>query len=140
MPAYSQTPLARKLGIRDNFRILVVNMPENYLALFTDWPERIEWVHDSQVRKNFIHLFARESEQLYSLLPDLVDEMEQDGMIWVSWPKKASGIHSDVTENLVRSFALETGLVDIKVCSIDDTWSGLKLVIPLKSRNSKTPK
>jgi Protein of unknown function (DUF3052) len=140
MPAYSGTPLAKKLGIRENFRILVINMPEDYQEMFTDWPEKVEWTCDPRVRKNFIHFFANESAQLYSLLPDLVNEIEQDGMIWVSWPKKASGVKTDVSENVIRTFALETGLVDIKVCSINDTWSGLKLVIPLKSRKPQKPK
>ena len=134
MPAYSETPLAKKLGIRENFRIRLINIPDYYSDLFTDWPPNVNIIRNHRIRKNLIHFFIRKADELYAALPDLKSEIEEDGMIWVSWPKKASKIQSDLTENIIRNFALEIGLVDIKVCSIDDIWSGLKLVIPVKSR------
>ncbi|HZZ75357.1 MAG TPA: hypothetical protein VFE04_05485, partial [Puia sp.] len=85
-------------------------------------------------KKNLIHLFIKEFSVYHALLPLLKKEIEQNGMIWVSWPKKTSGILSDVNEHLIRDYALETGLVDIKVCSVNEVWSALKLVIPLKHR------
>jgi hypothetical protein len=77
---------------------------------------------------------------LFKFLPDLKDEIEQNGMIWVSWQKKASGIRSGVNENMIRKVALDSGLVDVKVCSVDEIWSGLKLVIPLKARKPANPR
>lgn len=131
---YSGTALEKKLGIKEGFKIRLINTPENYFDLFTEWPQNIEISEDVRMKKNFIHLFTREFSEYFTLLPLLKKEIEQNGMIWVSWPKKTSGISSDVTENLIRDYALETGLVDIKVCSVNDVWSALKLVIPLKHR------
>lgn len=73
-------------------------------------------------------------EELYKQLPALKNEIEKNGSIWISWPKKSSGVKTDVSEDLIRDFAIETGLVDIKVCAVDEVWSGLKLVIPVKNR------
>jgi hypothetical protein len=137
--AYSGTTLAKKLGIREKFRIRLINIPLNYSKLFTDWPEFTEIVEDRDVKKNFIHFFTKKRTELYKLLPVLKKEIEPNGMIWISWPKKTSKIQTDISENIIRNFALETGLVDVKVCSIDEVWSGLKLVIPLKSRNPRDP-
>jgi hypothetical protein len=140
MTSYSATSLAKKLGIRENFRIRLINNPVYYPELFTDWPAGIEVVENPGVKKNFIHLFVKKEVELFKFLPDLKNEIEQNGMIWVSWQKKTSGIRSGVNENMIRKLALETGLVDIKVCSVDEVWSGLKLVIPLKSRKPPNPR
>jgi hypothetical protein len=134
MTSYSRTALAKKLGIRENFKIRLINIPIYYPELFTDWPERVWIIKNAEVKKNFIHLFVKHEIELFELLPALKEEIEQNGMIWVSWPKKASKIQSEVNENMIRKVALETGLVDVKVCSVNEVWSGLKLVIPLKLR------
>lgn len=131
---YSGARLEKKLGIKEGFKIRLIDTPENYFDLFTEWPQDIGISEDMRVKKNLIHLFVKEFSVYYTLLPLLKKEIEQNGMIWVSWPKKTSGISSDVTENLIRDYALETGLVDIKICSVNETWSALKLVIPLKHR------
>ena len=131
---YSGTALEKKLGIKENFRVRLIHAPENYFDLFMQWPENIKISNDTRVKKNFIHFFTREFSEYHRLLPLLKKEIEQNGMIWVSWPKKASKISSDVSEDLIRNYALETGLVDIKVCSVNEEWSALKLVIPLKHR------
>lgn len=131
---YSGTALEKKLGIKEGFKIRLINTPEKYFDLFIEWPQNVEISENVRIKKNFIHLFTREFSEYYTLLPLLKKEIEPNGMIWVSWPKKTSGISSDVTENLVRDYALETGLVDIKVCSVNEVWSALKLVIPLKHR------
>jgi len=131
---YSGTALEKKLGIKENFRIRLIHAPENYFDFFAEWPENIEVSDDPRKKKNFIHFFTKEFSEYHRLLPLLKKEIEQNGMIWVSWPKKSSKISSDVSEDLIRSYALETGLVDIKVCSVNEEWSALKLVIPLKHR------
>jgi|SRR5579863_1285473 len=131
---YSGTALEKKLGIRENFIVRLIHAPKNYFDLFTEWPKKVKISDDPRVKKNLIHFFTREFSEYYSLLPLLKKEIEQNGMIWVSWPKKTSKISSDVSEDLIRGHALETGLVDIKVCAVNEDWSALKLVIPLKHR------
>jgi len=131
---YSGTALEKKLGIKENSSIRLINAPENYFDLFTEWPGNVKISDDPRIKKNMIHFFTKEFSEYYSLLPLLKKEIEQNGMIWVSWPKKTSKISSDVSEDLIRNYALETGLVDIKVCAVDEDWSALKLVIPLKHR------
>lgn len=134
MAGYSQAPLAKKLGIKDGFVIRLINEPDHYFELFSDLP-KVKRATAKAGAKNFIHFFTRDAEELLSLLPLLRDELVPDGMIWVSWPKKASKVVTDVTESLVRETALANGLVDIKVCAVDEVWSGLKLVIPISMRN-----
>jgi hypothetical protein len=131
---YSGTPLAKKLGIKPGFKIRLVNPPSHYKMLFTDWPEKVEEIKQPGVKKNFIHYFVKENAELAKTLILLKSEIVPDGMIWVSWPKKASKIETDITEDVIRNLALKNGLVDIKVCAVDETWSGLKLVIPVKER------
>jgi len=131
---YSGTALEKKLGIKEKFIIRLIHAPENYFDLFMEWPKNIKISDDPRVKKNLIHFFTKEFSEYYSLLPLLKKEIEQNGMIWVSWPKKTSKIVSDVAEDLIRNYALESGLVDIKVCSVNEVWSALKLVIPLKYR------
>jgi hypothetical protein len=131
---YSGTPLAKKLGIRDGFIIRLINRPEHYFDLFTDLPGDLILTDDAKKKKNFIHFFTKDAKELLKVLPCLRQEILPDGMIWVSWPKKSSKVLTDVSENLVRNTALANGLVDIKVCAVDETWSGLKMVIPVKDR------
>jgi len=134
---YSGTPLAKKLGIKEGFVIRLINKPDHYFELFTDLPASVNISDNKKLKKNFIHFFTKEEKELVELLPKLKNELVPDGIIWVSWPKKTSKILTTVTENLVRDYALKTGLVDIKVCAVDDIWSGLKLVIPVKDRVAK---
>jgi hypothetical protein len=134
MAGYSSTPLAKKLGIKEHDRIAVINQPEYYFSLFPDLPSNIEIVTDQKVKKNLIHYFTTDSASYTKDLLRLKKQIEPNGMIWISWPKKSSNIESDLNENIIRDFALKNGLVDIKVCAVDDIWSGLKLVIPLKDR------
>src|SRR5258708_893114 len=100
-------------------------------------PEPVTLSGNTKDRKNFIHFFTKKLSEVSKTLPKLKNEIEQDGMIWVSWPKKSAKIDTDVTENLIRDIGLTCGLVDIKVCAVDDTWSGLKFVIPVKDRTAK---
>ena len=134
MPAYSSTPLAKKLGIKNGFKVRLINEPDYYFNLFTDLPNDIEVVNNKKIKKNFIHLFVRNLSELERDIQTIKNEIEQDGIIWISWYKKSAKIFTDVTENKIRECALANGLVDIKVCAVDDVWSGLKLVIPVKDR------
>jgi hypothetical protein len=131
---YSGTPLAKKLGIKDGFRIRIVNKPPGYFDLFTDLPVDIKILEEKKTMKNLIHYFTKQIAELQRNIAALRNEIEPDGMIWISWPKKSSKVPTDITEDLIRRLALSNGLVDIKVCAVDDTWSGLKLVIPVKDR------
>ena len=130
---YSGTPLAKKLGIREGFRIALFNQPEYYFRLFTDFPENVKFINNKS-KVDLIHYFVKECKQLATDIHKLKDTIEQNGMIWISWPKKSSKVETDITEDVVRHLALTNGLVDIKVCAVDETWSGLKLVIPVKDR------
>ena len=131
---YSGSPLAKKLGIKAGCRMRVVNAPSCYFDLFTDMPEDIRLVKDKKSSKNLVHYFTKESLVLQRDILDLKKEIYPDGGLWISWPKKAAKTDTDVTEDVIRQIALSNGLVDVKVCAVDETWSGLKLVIPLKDR------
>lgn len=134
MAGYSATPLAKKLGIKPNYTMRLINAPAHYFDLFTDMPGDIQVLTDTKTKKNFIHVFIKQIDELEKNIVQLKNEMEQDGMIWVSWYKRSAKIPSDVTEDKIRAIALANKLVDVKVCAVDETWSGLKLVIPLKYR------
>ena len=131
---YSGTPLAKKLGIKQGFKIRVFNQPDYYYDLFSDLPTDIKELRDRKSKKDFIHYFAKNTAQLNKDIKQLRQEIEENGMIWVSWYKKSSKIETDLDENIIRDIALSNGLVDVKVCAIDEIWSGLKLVIRLKDR------
>ncbi|MBS1503303.1 MAG: DUF3052 family protein [Bacteroidetes bacterium] len=131
---YSGTPLAKKLGIKDGFYIDLINAPDYYLQLFTDLPPNLHFENEADKKIDFIHFFTKSRVEYEALLPGLKNKIKPNGMIWVSWPKKSSKIATDVTENDIRDLALKAGLVDIKVCAVDEIWSGLKLVIPVKDR------
>jgi hypothetical protein len=135
MAGYSATPLVKKLGFRDHFKVRFIDAPANYLSLLEGLPDNVLISADRYIKKNLIHCFARTAKSLMTILPELKNEIEQDGMIWISWPKKSSGLQSEITEDFIRDLALKTGLVDIKVCAVDETWSALKLVIPVKKRS-----
>ena len=134
---YSGTPLAKKLGIKDNFKIKIINQPNHYLDLFSNLPESFFQIEKKKSKKDFIHFFTKEKSELIRNIRKLKKEIESNGMIWISWPKKFSKIKTDITEDIIREIAIKNGLVDVKVCAVDETWSGLKLVIPLKDRKKK---
>jgi hypothetical protein len=131
---YSGTSLAKKLGIKEGFKIRLVNQPEYYFKLFDDFPENVSITSDEMGKKDLIHFFTKEAFELFDNILLLKNEIEVNGMIWISWPKKVSKVPTDITEDTIRNLALKNGLVDIKVCAVDEIWSGLKLVIPVKDR------
>ena len=134
MAGYSGTPLAKKLGIKAGSKLMLVNAPDHYLDLFTDMPPDVYFADDTLPGKDLIHFFSKSLEEYQVKLPELMKQIKRDGIIWISWPKKASKVITDITEDEIRTFALQIGLVDIKVCAVDEVWSGLKLVIPVKDR------
>ena len=131
---YSGIPLAKKLGIKNGFHIRLINAPEYYLRLFTDLPADLYFENEDVENIDLIHFFIKSRDEYETLLPLLKSHIKPNGIIWVSWPKKASKTPTYITEDIIRNFALQTGLVDIKVCAVDHIWSGLKLVIPVKDR------
>ncbi len=134
MPAgYSGTPLAKKLGLKEGHRVWLINEPDYYLNLFSDLPE-IKILKSRPKNVNFIHLFCSVQNELIKDYPDAKSAMLKDGMLWVSWPKKSSNIPSDLTRDWIRDYILERGLVDVKVCAVDENWSGLKFVYRLQDR------
>lgn len=138
---YSGTPLTKKLGIKEGFGVLTVDAPDNYFSLVEPLPARTDVtnvdVHGLTKAKagvDIIHLFTNGRDDLFRLLPLLQRLIKQDGSIWVSWYKKAAKLPTELTEDTVREAALPLGLVDVKVCAVDDKWSGLKLVIRKENR------
>src|SRR5579859_4266880 len=131
---YSGTPLAKKLGIKENFTIKLINVPSYYFDLFTDFPKGVSVAKSVKSNIDFVHYFSKNKVSLAKDIPSLKRQLAPHGMIWVSWYKKSANIPTDVTEDIIRDLALKSGLVDVKVCAVDEVWSGLKLVIPLKDR------
>ena len=129
---YSGTPLVQKLGIKPGARFHFVGAPDHLPDLMGPLP--VGATPASRGKLDFSLLFVRKLTELTRNFPRLRDRLESNGMLWVSWPKKTSGVPTDLTENVVRDFGLANGLVDVKVCAIDDTWSGLKFVRRLSDR------
>jgi hypothetical protein len=133
MAGYSSTPLSKKLGLKEGYTIKLINLPENYNSLIGEISNNII-VSKKNEPVNFIHFFTNSVKEFESKLPVLKNEIVKDGMIWVSWYKKSAKKPTELNENIVRDTALAIGLVDVKVCAVDDEWSGLKLVYRLKDR------
>ena len=134
---YSGTPLPKKLGLKENFLIAAVNMPPEVKAGLKDSLAACRRAKDGQTGLDFAIVFVKSQAELTALYPRLARRLAPAGMLWVSWPKKASGVASDITENEVRGIGLACGLVDIKVCAVSEVWSGLKFVMPVKDRKKR---
>lgn len=130
MPAgYSGTPPVRKLGLKSGMDCAMIDAPDDYEDLLGGLPEGVT-VRDATCDSlDFVHLFVKERKGLADRLKTFRGRIAQNGMIWVSWPKKASGVETDLSGDVVRQSGLSAGLVDVKVCAVDETWSGLKFVI-----------
>jgi len=126
---YSGTPLARKLGIAEGSRVMIKGGPRGYAELLKPIPEGTVFQKKVSLRTDVVHVFTHRRASLSADLAKLRKTIRDDAAVWVSWPKKASGMETDVTEDTIRELALPLGFVDVKVCAIDETWSGLKLVI-----------
>ena len=126
---YSGTPLARKLGIKPGVAVVTIDAPANYEALLTPLPDGVRFVVRVSGATDIVHLFATRAGALGRAVDTIRQKIRPDAAVWVSWPKKASKVATDITEQTIRDIALPMGLVDVKVCAIDQTWSGLKLVL-----------
>lgn len=129
MAGYSSKGLIAKLGIKSGQTILFINPPGDYSADLGPLPDNVTLKKDLEGGFHVIQFFTKHKSELQEKLPILKASLVEKGMIWVSWPKKASGVETDVTEDTIREAALAQGLVDIKVCAVNDVWSGLKLVV-----------
>jgi hypothetical protein len=135
---YSGTPLWKKLGYKTGMVAYVGGVPRNYIPLLS-LPAEVEvrWLKRPASGMNFVHLFATDTSGLMTRLNSCREKIAPDAVVWISWPKKASGVASDLTEDLIRGMVLPTGLVDIKVCAVDEVWSGLKFMIRKELRLKK---
>ena len=132
MPAaagYSGTPLVRKLGIDVGTTVVTVGAPPSYAKLLGPLPMQARITSRLPKTPAFVHVFATSRNDLAAHLRKLRPTIDPDGVVWVSWPKKSAKVATDITEDTIREIALPLGFVDIKVCAVDETWSGLKLVI-----------
>lgn len=134
---YSGTALAAKLGIKPRSVVSAVGAPAGYRDLLAPLPASVTFASRLGSRVDIIHIFSTSRRVLAAHLGRARERMREDAAIWVSWPKKVSGVTTDLTEDVVRELALPLGLVDIKVCAVDATWSGLKLVIRREQRQSR---
>lgn len=134
MAGYSKTPLAQKLGIKAGTKVAALNPPFGYRKLLAPLPAGVSFVDKATAGAGFVHLFVTERRVLEKELKRLRKLIDDAGVLWISWPKKSSGLGSDITEDVIREVCLPLGLVDIKVCAVDDTWSGLKLMIRRENR------
>ena len=132
MAGYSNTPLHKKLGIKENMSVWIINAPPSVRKELDDAGE-LKW-NDGHEPSDYIHLFATTQEVLSEMLPLLRENMKKNGMLWVSWPKRVSSVPTDLDREIIREAGLRHELVDVKVCAVDDVWSGLKFVIPKEKR------
>ena len=134
MPGYSGTPLPKKLGIKDGFRVALLHVPADVKAKLANAFERCRVLKLAAGSLDFIFLSVKSRAALELDVSSAARALAPAGMLWISWPKKSSGVASDLDENIVRQTGLDAGLVDIKVCAVTEVWSGLKFVIPVKNR------
>lgn len=135
MAGYSGTPLVRKLGIKPDTKLMVVgDVPEEYRSWLGPLPERATITGRGKPPLEAVHVFVTKRAELARRLEHLRKSLSPDGFVWVSWPKKAAKVPTDITEDVIREVALPLGFVDIKVCAVSEIWSGLKLVIRVSER------
>jgi hypothetical protein len=134
MAGYSGTPLAKKLGIKDGHTVATLSAPSGFDATLQPMPPGSRVVRDLRAHRDVVVAFFTSRAAFEGKLAALTKAIFPDGGLWIAWPKKASKVPTDITEDVVRAVALPTGLVDNKVCAIDDVWSGLRLVVRLENR------
>jgi len=137
MAGYSKTPLAQKLGIKPNSKVAALDAPSGYRKWLAPLPEGVSFTKDAAAGAQFVHLFVKERSKLAKELKRLRRLLDDAGTLWISWPKKASGVATDITEDTIREVCLPLGFVDVKVCAVDETWSGLKLMIRRENRKAR---
>jgi hypothetical protein len=138
MAGYSGTPLVKKLGFKEGFRTALVNPPKGFQKELAPLPNNVSISIGTLTKPlDLIILFADSQKMLKTEFPRLARKLMENGMLWIAWPKKASGISTDLSDSSVRDIGLAAGLVDVKVCAINDVWSGLKFVYRLEDRSSR---
>lgn len=137
MAGYSGTPLAKKLGIKEGSRIALVNAPKDFRSALGELPDNVEFVSRPTKSLDIFLFFVMSERVLARDFANLAEKLVTNGMIWIAWPKKSSGVTTDLTEQRVQRIGLDAGLVDVKICAIDETWSGLKFVYRLKDRANR---
>jgi hypothetical protein len=136
MAGYSGTPLAKKLGIKEGSRVALLNAPKDFQSELGELPDNVQFIKRPTKSLDIILLFVLSERALVLDFARLAAKLTANGMLWIAWPKKSSGITTDLSEQRVRQIGLDAGLVDVKICAIDDVWSGLKFVYRLKDRSS----
>lgn len=134
MAGYSGTPLAKKLGIKEDFRLMFANAPEEFQKELGELPPGVEIATRGNKPFNLIVLFVNSERTLTKEFSKLAGKLVRNGMIWVAWPKKSSGVETDLSFDNVQKIGLHAGLVDVKICAVNDIWSGLKFVYRLRDR------
>ena len=138
MAGYSGTPLIKKLGVKEGFRIAIVDGPATFLKTLGELPAMVKVVSRLRGPLDLVVLFAESEQRLAKKFPMLADKLTGNGMIWVAWPKKSSCVSTDLLFDSVQRIGLDCGLVDVKICAIDEIWSGLKFVYRLKDRSKRS--
>jgi len=136
MAGYSGTPLGKKLGIKEGSRIALVNAPKNFQSTLGELPNGVEFIKRPAKSLDIVLFFVLTERTLARDFHKLAAKLAANGMIWIAWPKKSSGVSTDLSFERVQRIGLDAGLVDVKICAIDETWSGLKFVYRLKDRAS----
>ena len=126
MPGYSKRSLPEKLGIKEGTEIGILNPPQNYDQSLTPLPNGVSRAKKLKQSMEFIQFFTKERSELLKKFPDLMKHLAPKGILWISWPKGSSKVKTDLNENVVRDIGLSNGMVDIKVCAVDEIWSGLR--------------
>jgi hypothetical protein len=134
MAGYSGTPLQKKLGLKPGFQVYVFQSPPEYFNWLAPPPENLTIEQKLTGEFDFIHLFVKDQTTFETNFKKAKKFLKKDGMLWISWPKKSSKVETDLDENIIRDFGLKEGLVDVKVCAVNEVWSGLKFVIRVKDR------
>jgi hypothetical protein len=134
MAGYSKTPTWKKLGIKEGMHAIHLHAPENYAQILGELPQGAILENELRKKAAFIHYFTKQKKSLSRDFPKLKEALLMDGTLWISWPKGASKVSTDVNETIVREIGLQGGLVDVKVAAVDEIWSGLKFVYRLKDR------
>lgn len=134
MAGYSETPLSKKLGLKEGLTAFILNAPHEYFNWLAPLPASITIKKRIGPSLDFVHIFSTNSQVFQENFLKARDHLKPTGMMWISWPKKTSKVPTDLDENVIRNFGLANGMVDVKVCAVNEVWSGLKFVFRLKDR------
>ena len=134
MAGYSNTPLTKKLGIKEGYNVFISHPPQKYFEWLSPLPASVTVKSRLSGVLDFIHVFVKDERSFRQEFIRAKKHMDKAGMLWISWPKKAAKVPTDLDENKIRDFGLKNGLVDVKVCAVDEVWSGLKFVFRVADR------